>query len=483
VRRALAALGCAAAVLGCQRAKLVTGQPHAAVSPVLLDLGSTPVLFPVRGSVLVQSVGLVPLHVSGVRIEDDAAHAFAVSGDDHVVLPGASLELVVIFRPPAHADYAATLRFETNDELGPAFAILLTGTGTIEAALAVRPAALDFGRVGEGQTAARELTLSSVGAADLYLASLDFAPGTPDGFALLGSAIVPATLPAGQSVTLAVRYSPPPGTLPAPGALRIGSSDPQKPLLDVPLVASLNRAPIALARGVLGQDPPREGPIDVPVGATVGLDATGSQDPDGDLPLRYAWSLPLLPQGSAAAIVDASAAQTSIQLDAPGSYSLLLSVIDSTGLPSAQPSRLDLRALPPDQLLVELIWDKVLPDLDLHFVVDGQARNTIWDCNWANPDPAWFGDNPDLNPHHHGDKLTGYGPEEVSWKQPADGVYRLDVVYKADHGATDPSTTATVRVFAFGEQIADLRHAFAKQGEVWTAGKIDWPQVRVEVTP
>lgn len=475
---------CAASLAGCNaRGRLTQAQPHAGATPARLSFGETPILFPVQRTVLISDGGTVALHVSAARIEDDAGAAFSVSSAEAKVAAGSTFELSVRFRPPARGAFAATLVFETDDPDHPTFSVPLDGSGTTSAALEARPSPLDFGRVGEGQTALRELTLKSVGQADLYLGGIGFAPGTPDLFAVVGSLQPPLVLPISQAVTIAIRFSPVPGLALGTSALRLDSSDPQHPALDVPLLATVNRAPLPSARGRLGGDAPRQGPIDVAVGATVGLDATASTDPDGDLPLRYRWTIALRPQGSAATIADAAAVTTSIRLDAPGSYSLLLDATDATGLPSVMPSRLDLRALPPEQLLVELVWDKVAPDLDLHFAQDGQERNSDGDCSWTNPAPQWFAGGEAANPRHQGDKLTGYGPERVAWKQPGDGRYRLDVVYKADHAAVDPSTTALVRVYAFGQIIAELKHLFARQGEAWTAGFVDWPQARVEVAP
>ena len=474
---AFAAALCLAAA--CSRPQINAARPHATATPERIDFGESPVLFPVRRSVLLGDGGTVPLHVTGVRIEGLGAQAFGAAAAPVTVSPGSTAELVVLFRPPAAGDFAASLYFDTDDPDQPSFEIPLTGVGTLAGAIALRPEAIDFGRVGEGESAVRQLTVESTGTADLYLGAVGIAPGSADGFAVLGNGGAPGVLAPGRSVTIGLRYSPAAGAQPGPGALRIESSDAARPVLDAPLTASINRAPVPLAQGAVGSDAPRAGQLDTAVGATVRLDGTLTTDPDGDLPLRHRWTLALRPAGSSAAIADPSAAATALRLDAPGAYSVLLEATDGTGLASLSPSRLDLRALPPEQLLVELVWDKVEPDLDLHLIQDGSVRGSEGDCNWINPDPAWFGPAPDLNPHHLGDRLVGYGPETVRWKQPADGVYRIEVVYKADHGAKMPAVGAEVRVFAYGVQIADLRHAFDVVNQVWVAGRIEWPTAKV----
>ena len=103
-----------------------------------------------------------------------------------------------------------------------------------------------------------------------------------------------------------------------------------------------------------------------------------------------------------------------------------------------------------------------------HFLQTGAALNSSGDCFWANPDPA-FG------PHHDGDKLVGYGPESVIWKTPIPGTYGMQVVYFSVKGASNPATTAQIRVYAQGVLAADLSHAFSRPGEVWNAGSVSWP--------
>lgn len=489
VRSASAASIPAAAIalfslLSCtSRGRLVELQPLVLTSPTSVSFGETPVLFPVRRTLLLTDGGQVPLHLSNARIVADAASAFSTAGVPSQINAGGTFELALLFRPPAHGSYTAKLLFDTDDPASPTVTVPLEGTGTITSALEARPSPIDFGRVGEGQSAAREVTIKSVGLADLYLGAVGFSPETPDAFGVVGSVKAPLTLPVGQSITFAVRFSPMPGFSLGRPALRLESSDPVHPILDVPILADVNRAPVAVALGRLGNDAPHAGPIDAPVGAVVGLDALSSRDPDGDVPLKFAWSIAQRPQGSAATIGSASAGQTSILIDVPGSYSVLLQATDATGLASVTPARLDIRGLPPEQLLVELVWDKLPPDLDLHFLEDGRERGSDGDCSWTNPSPQWTSGSPEQNPRYLGDKLAGYGPEQVAWKIPAEGRYRIDVVYKDDHGQRDPSTTAHVRVYAFGQIIAELSHLFARKGEAWTAGFVEWPQARVVVTP
>jgi hypothetical protein len=91
-----------------------------------------------------------------------------------------------------------------------------------------------------------------------------------------------------------------------------GSSEP-----DIP--PPVNRAPVASASG----------PSSVTVGATVILDGSASQDPDGDA-LRYRWSVSAQPAGAGATLSDPTQARPSFVATLAGSYVLTLVVSDGS---------------------------------------------------------------------------------------------------------------------------------------------------------
>jgi hypothetical protein len=456
-----AAMACLLA-LACGRTEISKADAQALVDTTTIDFGSTPILFPVQRTLLVRSVGFATVHLASATV---TGAAFSGTSGPIDVPAGATASLQLTFTPPATGVFqgSVTLTFDNS-----ASTVGLTGTGTTAGAVAVSPASLDFGRVGEGRTVTKALTISSQGPADLFVDSIGFTAGSSQAFGYVGSVTTPAVLPAGATLPLAVHFSPTPDTQLAPSALSIVTADPAQPVVQIALIAQINRAPVAVASGSVAGSAPEMQLLTAPAGAVVQLDGSASDDPDGDLPLTFSWTLATRPDGSAAALSSTTAPQPVLALDVPGIYSLQLEVADSTGLPSFAPARLEIEALSPLALQVELTWDQIDPDLDLHFLQAGAALNSAGDCYWANPDPA-FG------PHHDGDALVGYGPELVEWKVPMAGSYDLQVVYSADHAAAVPATNAQLRVFSQGVLVGVLTHAFKAKGEIWDAGTLSWP--------
>lgn len=466
----------ALALLACGQTKLSGAQPRLAVTPQALDFGQTPRLFPVQRTLTLQDAGSAPLTLGALSLRGPDAQDFAFLSAPGRLLPGQTAAVQLTCAPHAEGPLAAELWIDSDDVDQPVVVVPLTCVGTAQTgALSVEPAELDFGRVGEGESRVLELRLRSGGPADLFLSSFSFTP--PGAFGLVGSVQAGTVLPAGASAAVAVRFSPSPDTPAAQGTLQVASSDPLHPLVDVALRGTINRAPLAVARAHLAGEPPQDTLLTTGVGATVLLDGTGSTDPDFDLPLSLRWTLALKPEGSAAQPSSATSATPSLVLDLPGLYSLSLLATDSAGLASFTAARVDLRAVPPMQLLVELVWDAQRPDLDLHVRQEGAALGSASDCSWMNPDPVWFPGGGDRNPHHLGDALVGYGPEDVQWKEPAAGRYRLAVVGRSLNGDTR-APTARVRVRAFGVLVAELVKTVAA-GETWEAGVVDWPTGRV----
>jgi hypothetical protein len=493
VRRYLLTLAAAALALSCGGDSLKQVTPEIRVRAThrdeagapYLDFGPVPVLNVKTLELAVDDLGQADLLVTAIRFEpsdgpfsiDEQAFPIEVPQAGTVVIP-------VRFRPPAEESYQGTLIVEHDDPEQAPVEVRLLGEGSTIGRIEVSPDALDFGRVGEAEQKVLGIRIASAGTAPLILETLELAPGSAPEFSFAGSAQTPATLPApgagtaGGEVELRIRCAPTGDTRPdrLEGTVRIVSTDPDRREVLVPLSATLNRAPVAAIADPQGGN--------AAPGDTVSFDGTGSTDPDGDLPLSFAWRVYRRPIDSAAAFADPTSATPSLVLDQPGEYEIGLDVADSAGLSCAHPqgdarvpcARTTVLAKPADDVFVELVWDHPTTDLDLHFLEGAAALYSSKDCYFDNPAPD-FGEFGSLldDPELIRDDLNGYGPERIVLTRPSPGTYAVKVVYFSDHGSPNPASRATVRVYIYGVLAAELSRVLDGPGLLWDALRLDWP--------
>lgn len=440
------------------------------------DFGQRPVLDDLSIPLTLSNLGRGPLELT-LRIEGD--DAFTLVGALTQLEGGAEETLAVNFKATEQKSYAGKLIIETNETDGSSPHVLpLVGVGSTVAAAQIDPPSLDFGRVGEGRTSVKRVRVTSVGTADLKVKTIQFKGGSSAAYAFVGSTRTPQTLAArveGRDDAFAeitVKFAPTAAITDTAGTLVIETTDPAHALVEVPLVAAMNRQPIAEP----GADRP------VAPGSLVQLDGSASTDPDGDLPLTFKWTLSTKPQGSAAQLVGDTTATPSLQLDQPGGYAIDLVVTDSAGLQS-KPKRVTITGVAAEKLLIQLVWDHPVADLDLHVLRPGDQLDADFDCSWQHPHPDWgtLGD-PNDDPAHLGDKLAGFGPESVVYEQPIDGDYRIAVAYNSAQGSASPALNATVRIYMYGVVVRELTHPMAAAGELWEAGTVNWPTGDVSPT-
>ncbi len=468
----LALLGAA-----CSDAQTQLARGRLEVPVASLDLGAVPLFNERVQTVEVRNAGRAPVTLLQVAIQapDGSPGAFAVGAAPAALDAGETAQIEVRFTPEAVADYSATLAIASDDPVNPSVQVALSGRGSTAAAVQA-DSAVDFGKVCEGAQAIGWLNLRSTGDAALILEAIRFADGTAPEFSFAASTKAGTQVPAGGSLALALRFSPTSSTgATASGAVVLTTTDPAHRSFQVSLTASVDRAPVAAIAALPDAAP----------GASVVFDGSASSDLDGDLPLAYSWALKASPIGSAAQPSPLNAAQAGLTLDLPGAYELALTVQDAFGCTSA-PAFQEVLAKPAQKLLVELTWDNPLTDLDLHLAPAGADFFGPSDCYYAqghmHPDWGVQGDSSD-DPSLDRDALVGFGPEIISYANPAPGTYQAMAYFYSDHGAASPSTVATVRVFELGVIKAELKKTLAAAGGQWLALTVNWPSGAVVATP
>lgn len=205
---------------------------------------------------------------------------------------------------------------------------------------------------------------------------------------------------------------------------------------------------------------------------------------------RRQWTLVSKPGDSGAALSKASHAfDNALWLDLSGDYVIELHVWDSRGIRSCVPARLEVKAIPDEDIHVQLVWDtpddanqfdNLGTDLDLHFVnPKGGWNSRPWDCFWQNIEPNWgevkrTDDNPSLDI----DDVDGWGPENINLNNPEREVlYRVGVHYFSAHGLGE--SFATVRVYAGGLLVSEMKRKRLIDQQFWHALNIEWPSGRV----
>ena len=161
------------------------------------------------GNVAVGAKSTLPVVLTNTRHSSVTVSALQTNGSEFSVsspaLPitlhrGQSITLNVTFAPTAAGTSAGSVCVA-----GPALAIPLTGTGTVNAAgqLSLTPSILNFGNVPVGTTQTQTLTLGASGTS--VTVSSDALSSSQ--FVLTGASL-PLTIPAGQTASFNVAFTP-----------------------------------------------------------------------------------------------------------------------------------------------------------------------------------------------------------------------------------------------------------------------------------
>lgn len=507
-----------------------------------------------RQSFLVRSLRPVDLHVSSIRVEsrDGISHeAFSVEPSGAFTVAGSSAEEVtVLFQPTEERAYRASLVVSSSDEDRPEVRMVLEGDG-IEGTLVLSaclpgeesdrtrcdttrveaPTPLQIGELIAGLAQPIRVTVENHGFNELTISKVGFkdedaaaAAGYTVAESVRGGAVV---APVGNQTFMIHLQTESSYEGAAEAVLVVESNDPQSPVVELPLVATIlaNLPPRACliakeirrqGEGIIAVEPGPlvVGPTDViTFESAVREGCTG--DPEGD-EVTVEWSItgpdvfarleddfgnPTRRTFQAQMIGDGF----EVGITATDSLDVSSSV-DEHGVPALVPFSVK----PIQDIVVELSWgDAKLVDLDLHMVRSTPPQDyspgffsRANDCFGSNPNPSWGPDGPLSSPSHVGDD-QGLGSlnETIVFNRPEEGkAYTLLVHFyndvrdearrRASSCSTDTScnqgercsagkcmepVVARARVFVRGEERLSRSFEFGSPCETWEIGKIVWP--------
>ncbi|OGR08937.1 MAG: hypothetical protein A2341_12745 [Deltaproteobacteria bacterium RIFOXYB12_FULL_58_9] len=329
-----------------------------------------------------------------------------------------------------------------------------------------------------------------------------FKPGTNDAevFKFAGSTAVPfeirqRNVACGESgeQRIALEFNAPTHEEEYSAIVVLESTDPNEPLIEIPIRGAARNAPVAIAK-FRERDPTNpSAPFTDPSGIEplewVYFDGRDSWDPvnpnDPGRIAGYQWEILEYPPGANPDDFDLQGIYSSVfafWLPLAGHYEARLRVWNVDGIESGDTpaARKEFDVIPGDAIHVQLVWDNPTNDQDLHLTYltqDDRVCNKPWDCYYGNRKPLWFsspaGEGP--NPSLDIDDTQGLGPENINIDDPETGVYRVYVHYFGDFsGGADTPTRNTVRIYLNGRQEAEYRRTLDNEKDIWAVADITW---------
>jgi hypothetical protein len=410
-----------------------------------VDFGSASPNVATTRTVRLKNNGAAPLtYVSQPAIDATQSTLFSISSGavaNNTLAPLSHQDFVLSATPTANGSVNGGLLVNSMDLRVPMLNIPLRIFVAGGAVCVAPPTGLNFGSVTLGQTQPLQITFTNCGTADLVVNSFTFNGYRPttNQFTVTGGALpsVGTAFAAGASLTLTITY--------APVAVRPDkasfdytftyASDPSRAISDSVNVIGSGAA---AACGTSGATNPVANIItyygNSAAGATTRFDPTAM--PSKVVPLdyvkfngttsvatgtpTYSWQLTSQPAGSHATLATPASANATMQVLVSGDYTVQLSVKDASSCIGT--ASVTIHVVPSGDVHIEMTWAESCADLDLHYVQPGSQYCGGNDCFYANKNTSW-GAKLDV------DDQWGYGPENITQANPADGKYGIWVYY------------------------------------------------------
>ncbi len=424
---------------GCDEHRLNQGKPHIATSPESVNFRTLNVGEADNQILKVINTGTAPLKIESITIEGDAVFQLetwegknfgTVVFPDGIAQPGvqqaSSKDLAISFSSSELGVYQAEVVIISDDKDNESLKIPLHGNCAVPN-IEVEPSSLDFGGVGLYSSSSLVLTVKNTGESDLLIKADQIELASKDPLSPYLWMASDMQLGSGEQKIMQVLYSPDsvhldPQThqpLPDEDSLLIHSNDPDDNPIEVPLSGYVddNLPPILalrIAETTKLDGTPLADPCAIATSDTARFEATVI-DPEGDFlqPSNVSWKVEKRPLGSQRnpiAATDDYAA--SFKPDMYGEYTVCAKASDPQGNQSsydaetpcscdeanAKPADsfdcqcINFFAYPREDIRIELTWENLGPDLDLHLLApSGNYCEPTRECRF-NPnqeDPNW----------------------------------------------------------------------------------------------
>lgn len=474
----LLGLFCATACEYCDD-PLAPSLPRMVVDPEAVDLAAVGVAQDTDILVTISNPSGTDLRFDAIALDERAGDVnFRIIEQPTEVFPGESEVVRIRVRPSVVGVIETTLILDAEDAALPNYAEVPIRVNALDLGLPdieLAPLEVDFARIGQNDVARSTVDLRNVGVRDLVIDETLFIPDDiADASIRLITPIQPGwSLGPGEAVSLELVFAPL-DTQNHTGALVIRSNDPDEPEVLVPVRGRGSQCPVAVAELLDGQDGVE--PLDT---LRITGEASYAQTLGADV-VEWDWRLLQRPVGSTAVIEEISAERVQLTCDLAGDYEVVLTVTDSDGVRSCEDERVRIHVEPSEDLHVQLVWDHESADLDLHMLrEDGTIFTHEGDVYFSNREPLdWFPDNPEWVPSLDADDSRGYGPENINVDHPEPGsTWRVVTHYWNKQTGGDAFTIATVRIYAFGQLIAEIPQSFESDQTLWIALDIVWSEI------
>ena len=455
--------------------------PTMRADPEEVVLNAAPVTQDTFFEVNILNPSQVDLRMDAISLSDDSDPAFEIVNSPAEVAAGGREPVILRVRPVVIGQIEATLVLDGEDEADPNY---IEVPITVEALdlgvpdIEVTPNEVSFDQIGEGDVVRATVTIGNLGVRDLVIDETRLDPAVEDDDAIrLAIPVQPGwAITPGQTVSVDLVFAPQ-DTVEHLATLVIASNDPNEPVVNVPIQGIGSVCPVAVVE--LLDDPDEIEPLD-----TVRLDGRNSYtETEGAEIVSYEWVLEQRPVGSTTILSTPTNERTEIDCDIAGDYQVRLQVWDDRGIRSCNDAVVRFTAQPKEDLHIQLVWDHPTADLDLHLLREGGMPFTHeGDTYFSNRLPQWFPDNPESNPSLDVDDNEGYGPENINIETPLPGsTWTILAHYWNKQTDGDPYTVASLRIYARGQEVADISESLETDEVMWTVAEIQWPESEDEM--